>query len=142
MTQVNAFEALIEGAYAPLINQVLAETNRLKPTASSKLTTARRALIRTAIARGADLDRLPERMAPLSRIGLSTLSGALSDKGLAEGDRLWFGGAASQRTPAMEWNNLFPAGVNDMILPFPSDAKAAENRVARLPGGAQSPDAG
>ncbi|NCC22765.1 MAG: hypothetical protein EOM26_09935, partial [Alphaproteobacteria bacterium] len=126
--------------YEPLIADLLSSAQGLSSLpVTDELTRARRAFLVVAIKKGTDFSRLLREFPALTAEELPEAAKRLPDKeglgyqtasvSVSEEDRFAFAAAADKRTPKAQWDNLFPEGQDDIVLPLAGDAESIEDKI-------------
>jgi hypothetical protein len=129
--------------YAKLVDRLLSETNRLSPTSDDRLRAARKGYFEAAIAKGADITDLVAEIQSIHDAKVvekaaqnlpdkESLGWKGSQVSLSERDRAGFSAAAKKRSPEMRWDNLFPKGQDDLILPLSETAQSFDDLIERF----------
>ncbi len=139
MSNSSAYIQLNQDNYRSLVDDLVHETEQYNPNRDPTLTEARRTYFTTAIAKGSVLSELfLERVASFSADDLIMDAESLRDKqssgwrgitSLAEADRKNFAEAGNKRLPEMKWDNLFPAEIDDFVLPFSENAQSFDDKI-------------
>ncbi|MES2985280.1 MAG: hypothetical protein V4735_08850 [Pseudomonadota bacterium] len=133
MLNPNAAQAYLQidrRRYEALIERLVDEVKAVSPASPDINERALREYFAIAITKGADFAGIKlDELGNMSASEIAKAAEALPDK-LTANSREAFAKAADQRPAQMQWNRLFPHGVDDITLPLTGDAKSVDDRIA------------
>lgn len=138
---LNDYFQFDNGKYEELIQSLLNDVaEQSSDVASDEVIEARRQYFSVAIRKGTDFSSLPDNLSGLNKDELAEAAKKLPDKegaawslpepvSISEDNRSNFEFIASQRTPEAQWNNIFPEGTDDIIIPFTGTAQSVDDKI-------------